>query len=507
MQNGQVFGTVRVMRLLVPIRLSRLTDATNNPAMQRTAAHEYADEHPGTVLVFTDVEDLDIGGAVPIRERPGIGPYLKPDKIGTFDGILGNEMDRISRDMLDYLLFAQDMMARGKIIIDLSDGTDTSTTRGRQILEDRVLAAQRERERIRERRAKAARRISDAGRWGGGRIRYGYMPVCVCHGLRRCAEPEHTTGWRLIQDHAASRIVLGMVDDAIDGKSFSDIARRLQAEGVQTAQGGKWRETTVERILKSPALIGQEIRTPKGVVTVRRGRDGKPVIFTDKPILTEDKYRLLQDALATRSRHRGQAQARHVLWHVGYCRKCSQPCDHEAPCLVHGVPLKGMRQPNKRISHAGYYTCKNYGQCHTQMRIDTLEEMLAYDLLEKAGHRDLLERRITRGEDFSAEIIKLERRAERFRRELDEEYDEDLERSIIKIEKRIAELLSADPEPDRMTLQPVEPRVTVAQYWDSLDEMGRNKFLRDWGVAMYADRDGADISLGWLLAEAGTLTI
>src|SRR5260370_1217477 len=203
-RSEQVFDTLRAMRLLVPIRLSRITDSTNNPAMQRAAAEEYADEHPGTILIFTDVEDLDVGGAVPIRERPGIGPYLTPEKISTFDGILGNEMDRISRDMLDYLTFARDMVARGKIIIDLSDGTDTSTTRGRQILEDRVLAAQRERERISERRAKAARRISDAGRWGGGQVRYGYMPVCLCHGLRRCADPAHVTGWRLIQDRVTT---------------------------------------------------------------------------------------------------------------------------------------------------------------------------------------------------------------------------------------------------------------------------------------------------------------
>src|SRR5258708_9538290 len=162
----------KIMRLLVPIRLSRETDSTNNPDMQRDAANEYAADHPGTVLIFTEVEDLDVCGAVPIRERPGIGPHLTPENINTFDGILGNEMDRISRDMLDYLMFAREMVARGKVIIDLSDGTDTSTTRGRQILEDRVLAAQRERERTSERRANAAKRIADAGKWGGGQLRF-----------------------------------------------------------------------------------------------------------------------------------------------------------------------------------------------------------------------------------------------------------------------------------------------------------------------------------------------
>jgi site-specific DNA recombinase len=496
----------KIMRLLVPIRLSRITDSTNNPKMQRDAAQEYADEHPGTILIFTEVEDLDVSGAVPIRERPGIGPYLTPEKMHTFDGILGNEMDRISRDMLDYLTFAQDMVARGKIIIDLSDGTDTSTRKGRDVLEDRVLAAQRERQRIIDRCTKSTKRIRDRGDYPGGQVRFGYMPVCKCHGLRRCPEPAHTAGWQYIQDSATSRIVLSMVDDAIDGMTYSDIARRLKAEGAPTAQGGTWRETSVIRILKSPALIGQEIKTPNGVVTVRRDRDDKPIIFTDKPILTREKYDQLQEALSARSRHRGQAQARHMLWHVAYCRKCSQPCDHDRPCLVHGVPLKGMRQPNKRLNHAGYYICKNYSECHMQTRIDDLEQDLTADLLEKAGPRLLLERAVIKGADHSAEIIRLERKAERLRRELDEDYDEDLERAVVKAEKTVAELL-ATVEPDRVVLRPVEPRITVAGYWDTLDPMGRNKFLRDWSVAMYADREGSDVSLGWLLADADTFTI
>ena len=41
----------KIMRLLVPIRLSRMEDNSNNPAMQRAAAEEYADDHPGTVLI------------------------------------------------------------------------------------------------------------------------------------------------------------------------------------------------------------------------------------------------------------------------------------------------------------------------------------------------------------------------------------------------------------------------------------------------------------------------
>ena len=86
-------------------------------------------------------------------------------------------MDRLSRDLFDYLEFARDMAVLGKVIIDVSDGTDTCTERGRQQLEDRILAAQRERERSRDAR-KAAKILSDAGRWGGG------QPGSATHPMR-----------------------------------------------------------------------------------------------------------------------------------------------------------------------------------------------------------------------------------------------------------------------------------------------------------------------------------
>jgi site-specific DNA recombinase len=495
------------MRLLVPVRLSRDTDATNNPAMQRAAAQEYADDHPGTILIWTEVEDLDVSGAVPIRERPGIGPYLTPERICTWDGILGNEMDRISRDMLDYLTFARDMVARGKIIIDLSDGTDTSTRRGRQTLEDRVLAAQRERERTSERRAKAARRIGDAGRWGGGHVRFGYMPVCVCHGIRRCPEPEHTTGWHLVQDPATSTAVRGMVNDFIDGVGYTEIARRLIASGVPSAQGRTWRATGVRYLLKSPTLMGLEIQKPRNnVVVIRRDRQGSPVRFTDNPILTADQFRDLQNVIKERAHNRGAGLVNHLLWRVAYCRTCSVSCDDaRRPCTTHDVKLNGARQKN--TPHPGYYVCSNYHECHQLVYIEDLESAVVDNMLERYGSRLQLERAVIAGDDHSAEIIKLERRAERLRAELDQEYDEDLARSVTKAEQRLAELLAGPAEPDRVVMRPVEPHITVAEHWAGLDTLGRNKFLRDWHVIAYADRQGKDINFGWLDADADTFAV
>jgi site-specific DNA recombinase len=497
----------KIMRLLVPIRLSRMEDNSNNPAAQRAAAQEYADKHPGTVLIWTEVEDLDVSGAMPMRERPGIGPYLTPEKINTWDGILGNEMDRISRDMLDYLLTVRDLVARGKVIIDLSDGTDTTTLRGRQTLEDRVRDAQRYREQVAEKRARAAKRIGDRGDWGGGQVRFGYMPVCKCHGIRRCPEPEHTTGWRLVRDAATSAIVRRMVKDYIDGTGFTDLARQLNASGVKAAQGRTWGATSVRYLLKSPTLVGMEVQKPhNNVVVIRRDKDGSPIRFTDSPILTDEEFQDLQDVIKDRAHNRGSGIATHLLWRVAYCRTCSMPCDDSLPCVTHGIQLNGSRR--KDTPHTGYYVCKNYSECHQLVYIDDLEAELVSRLLEIAGPRLLLVPTIEHGDDHSAEIIRLERRAERLRAELDQEYDDDLERLIAKVGKQLAEILSGPCEPDRVVMRPAEPRITVAEHWAKLDTLGRNKFLRDWHVSVYTNREGApDINLGWLPLDADTFTL
>ena len=368
--------------LLAPLRLSRFKDSSVNPAGQRARITEYAEDNDDHVI-FVDV-DMDVSGAAPIRERPGLGPYLSPDKLPGIDGFLADEMDRLSRDMLDYLQFARDMAALGKIIIDVSDGTDTSTDRGRQMLEDRILAAQRERERIAGRCRKAAERRSNVGRWLGGKPGFGYAPRCECHGERKCPVPEHTTGWRRVQDEEDAATAKWMVQQRIAGKGFAAIAAELNRAGIPSPRHGMsrkgvpyrgiWNATTVSKILTSPMLLGHVV-VMKGevgvkgmpgykkgqIVATRRGKDGQPIMFTDEPLIDQATWDLLQDAIKAGSRARGQAQSRHMLYRVLFCRTCSpKPFNPDTAVIMYGSRRHSGR-------HSAYYTCKS---CGLNIRID-----------------------------------------------------------------------------------------------------------------------------------------
>jgi DNA invertase Pin-like site-specific DNA recombinase len=525
--------------LLAPLRLSHYKDSSVNPAGQRARIAEYAEDNDDHVI-FVDV-DMDVSGAVPIRQRPGLGPWLAPDRIGQINGFLADEMDRLSRDMLDYLQFARDMATLGKVIIDVSDGTDTSTERGRQQLEDRILAAQRERERMAARRRKAAKRLADEGRFGGGKPGYGYAARCLCHNERRCPEPpDRQKGWTRVQDSMEGATAKWMVQQRIAGRGFSAIAAELNTQGIPAPRGGKWNATTVRKILTSPQLLGHVVvmigeQGVKGmssykkghIVATRRGRDGQPVKFTDEPLIDQDTWDQLQEAIKAGSKARGQAQSRHMLYRVLFCRACStEPFNPETAILMYGSrrnttwqkpgnqrvgsvqsrdeggqfipedPASIPQRPYARVAHSAYYTCKS---CGLNIRLDRIEPLIEAFVLQKAGNRVLLEKHIVHGDDHAAEISRLERAAEKRRMLLDDEPDdEDLQRSLAALKAQIAEAKSKAHEPDRPEWRPVASAIKVAEHWAALDTAGRAKFLRDWEVTCLVDREGAKIGLGWL---------
>jgi site-specific DNA recombinase len=492
--------------LLAPLRLSHFKDSSVNPAGQRARITEYAEDNDDHV-VFVDV-DMDVSGAVPIRQRPGLGPWLAPDRIGQIDGFLADEMDRLSRDMLDYLQFARDMAAMGKVIIDVSDGTDTSTERGRQQLEDRILAAQRERERMATRRRKAAKRLADEGRFGGGKPGYGYAARCICHNERRCPEPpDRQKGWTRVQDSKEGAAVRWMVQQRIAGRGFSAIAAELNTQSIPAPRGGKWNATTVRKILTSPQLLGHVVvmKGEKGIkgmpgykkgqiVATRRGKDGQPIKFTDEPLIDQETWDQLQEAIKAGSKVRGLPQSRHMLYRVLFCRSCSpRPFKPETAVRMYGSRRHTAFQG---IAHNAYYTCK---QCGLNIRIDKIEPVIAALVLKTAGSRVLLEKHIVRGDDHAAEISRLERAAEKRRQLLDDEPDdEDLQRSLTALQAQIVKAKDRPHEPDRPEWRPVSSGITVEAHWAALDTAGRAKFLRDWEVSCFADRQGAEFRLGWL---------
>src|SRR5215470_3460136 len=91
------------MRILPVIRLSLATDATTSPERQFANIKKFADYEGHELVPITEADyDLDVSGAISPWDRPGLGRWLKPDKLDEWDALCVAKLDRISRSLFTF---------------------------------------------------------------------------------------------------------------------------------------------------------------------------------------------------------------------------------------------------------------------------------------------------------------------------------------------------------------------------------------------------------------------
>jgi DNA invertase Pin-like site-specific DNA recombinase len=460
---------------------------------QQNRIRQWADDHAHTIVSFT--VDKATSGGMAARKREDLGPWLTdPAKIAQWDILAAAKLDRGWRSVLDFAQTQEWADERGKALVSVAEGYDFTTPEGELMAYQLIAFAQFERKRGAQRRSEGAEVIKESGRWGGGWVPFGYAPV----GARG--------NWRLIQDKVNAPIARRIVADILAGKGLLTVAKALNAEGVKPPRGGYWRGNTIRQIVRSPALMGYQTHMAgrnRDSVTIWRNSQGQPVKFTDEPLISEDQWRKLQDAIKARARARIVPQARHMLAGVLYCRNCSVECDDQLPCPVHDVKLYGHRRI-KHVEKGNRYRCPRCGFSISLPKAETTVERL---VMRDYGNKLLLEPVTIAGDDHAVEIRRLERRGERLREELDDDPgDDDLKRSIERNQRKIDELKNAPHEPERTDWLPVIPNITVEANWEQSDTMGRNKFLRDYRFVFYGDKDGLQGLGAWTAIDSAYLS-
>lgn len=413
------------MRLLAPRRISRSTESSTSIDTQDIGTDEWARVNGHTIVIATD--DLSVSGGVPIRERPGVGPYLTPERLNEWDGIAVSKIDRAFRDHHDFVTFVHDFLEpNDKVLISTDEGIDSSTDMGMFKLGMLVQFAEWELKRMRQRRSDAAKRLRADARWNGGTVNFGRIAVCLCHHKTVCPAAGRTIGWDLVPDPATAPIVVKMADMAIAGKGASAIARWLNDENIPTPQsdakpskrsaagGTKWRSTSVLSVLQNPGLRGFIIQTRPGYGSpghdeagrhakrlaeprIIRDEDGRPV--RRKEILDDDKWYRLQDALDSRKKVRtAPRKDAHPLTGSGFCGKC-------------GAALWARRQQNHRRYPGGvwsYYVCSksHLNDCCNARGIPmaNLDAKVAEEIVAKYSTTRYPELDVTPGVDHSKQL-------------------------------------------------------------------------------------------------------
>jgi site-specific DNA recombinase len=247
------------------------------------------------------------------KRRPSWERLLMGIETGTIEAVLAYSSSRMYRRPADLQRLIDLAKTRGIEIATVASGNiDLSTADGRMIAGLLAQIDQGEVERTGERvKAAHAERSLDGGWHGGGRRPYGYQ-------IEGGKEKDGHSA-RITADKAEAKVLRQMVEAALSGQSLYRIAASVNARGLTTASGARWKPGHIKRMLLSPFHAG---RLPSGV------KGSWP------ELISENEQRTLKARLVN---HVGQKREgrRYVLSGLIRCGSC-------------GTPLVGS---------GGYYRC------------------------------------------------------------------------------------------------------------------------------------------------------
>jgi site-specific DNA recombinase len=451
------------MRLLAVVRLSDLTDETTSPERQRTKIDTYARLHEHEVVGVA--EDLDVSGAVSPFDRPQLGPWLK--RSDDWDGLIVAKYDRLTRSLLDFLVFYKWLQERGKTLIWIDPPLDFSTPFGKAMANVLITFAELELAVISERIREAWHALREAGKWPGGTVPFGRIPVR--------AEPK---GWRLVPDPEYAPVVVEMVRRYLAGHSFHMLSRWLNEQGIpasrdaqrlrndKPAKGKGWTPATVQKVLTSPGLAGHVLAQGEPL------RDADGLIVRIDPLILPEDYERLQAALKERAYGRRVNASR--LLQVAYCALCSSP--------LHATPTKTSASAEQVYR---YYLCSEgrKSACPAnRVPAEYLEDLAGRLFLGLVGNQEILERVDVPAEDSSAELAMVEEAMEH----LEAEYAtgavyrgvngaERFAAMMTRLEERRDRLAELPSTPARIEYRPTGR--TFADRWREEDAAGRRQLM------------------------------
>src|SRR5271166_3929444 len=221
--------------------------------------------------------DAAISGASMIL-RPGMQSLLQDAQRGRFDVVLGEALDRMSRDQADVATLFKHLRFTGVQIVTLAEGEISELhvglkgTMNALFLKD--LAAKTHR---------GLRGRVETGKSGGG-LCYGYDVA-----RRADAGGEPIRGERTIND-AQAEIVRRVFRAFAAGVSPRAIARRLNDEGIPGPDGARWTDSTLRgHAARGTGLLNNELYIGRRVWSINP---------RDKRITTEvPELRIVDDEL------------------------------------------------------------------------------------------------------------------------------------------------------------------------------------------------------------------
>ncbi|HEX6360690.1 recombinase family protein [Actinophytocola sp.] len=251
-------------------RQSHYSDESLSNETQIGDTHRWVTAY-GVPIVDT-VEDLHVSGDLDPFKREGLKAWLSDAPPRPWKTLVVSKLDRLVRNVKDALTLLEWCRARGKRLICIAEGIDSSNSMSEFLITLIAAFARMERERMRERFRASKAALKETGRWSGEGHIYGTMPVELPGG-----------GWILGLDPYAVKILHKLSKMARTGKSLTEMCewltqnkvvsprdRQLQLSAERRGEdpatvelkGYTWKWSPLRRLLENPDLVELGIFEP-----------------------------------------------------------------------------------------------------------------------------------------------------------------------------------------------------------------------------------------------------
>ncbi len=297
------------------------------------------------------------------ENRPAYQQMIKDMKKHKFNLIIAFKMDRLSRSIMDFEEFFNEIKEYDCSVEFLCEKIDTSGAAGMMFARILGIFAQFERELIQERTLIGVESAVNKGHFGGK------APLGYKHKLDETGE-EKLKEWEIFEDEA--KIVRRIFDLCSSGKTYFQISNILKKEypkviskyisneetDERTPIYRTWSDGSISAILNNKCYIG--IYEHRKTIADKETR-----IIEDKvpQIISEDLFYDCQEAISRNSRSYYRAKNYLFLQKVR-CPKCGRI-----------MACNGTKKPNNK--EYLYYKCKD---CALYIREELIEEVLIDEL-------------------------------------------------------------------------------------------------------------------------------
>lgn len=230
---------------------SRSQEEGTSLVTQEERCREFASQAGYTVVsVWTDVHT-----GADFHERPALSEVRELIRSGQIDVLLAYDLDRLSRDQIHFGVLFDEAGRHGVRIETVATPLDL-TPIGKAIIAIHAMAAEIEREKIRERSKRGKQK----------RLEQGRLPTWTCrlYGY----EFDYQLGCRHIKEDEAE-VVRWMFQQVVDGASLHSIVTALNDRGVPSPAVGKfdyangktpiWHASSMHHAIKNPAYKGLSV--------------------------------------------------------------------------------------------------------------------------------------------------------------------------------------------------------------------------------------------------------